>query len=53
MKDIVNSLYYSATENLIDMKKERMLLSDRIKYEKALVQLSIMKKIIDKCNLGL
>lgn len=51
MKTVVNSLYWSAVDNLQSMKKSEMTLCERIKYEKALAQLDAMKKIIDQYNL--
>ncbi len=51
MKSVINSLYYSAWNNLASMKKSEMKLSERIKYEKALTQLDAMKQIINQFEL--
>jgi hypothetical protein len=50
MKDVIDQLYFSVTNNLRDMKKSEMSLSERIKYEVALAKLDAMKRIIDKYN---
>lgn len=48
MKEVLNSLYYSAVNNLSNMKKSEMSLSERVHYEKAMAQLDAMKRILDK-----
>lgn len=47
-KDIITHLYYSAINNLWEMKVSEMSLRERVLYEKAIVQLDAMKRIIDK-----
>lgn len=47
-KNIINSHYHSARNNIVSIQKSKMALSDRIYYEKALVHLEAMKLIIDK-----
>lgn len=51
MKEVINSLYQSATYSLQSMKKSEMTLCERVHYEKALAQLDAMKRIIDKHDL--
>lgn len=51
MKEVINSLYYSAINSLESMRKSDMTLCERIKYEKALVQLNAVKRILDKYEL--
>lgn len=46
MKDIAFQLYYDARNNLLRMQKAKMSLSDRIAYEKAIVQLETMERIL-------
>jgi hypothetical protein len=50
MKQVVLDLYWSARTNLQSMEVSKMKLSDRIKYEKALVQMDSIQQIIDKFN---
>lgn len=47
MKQVITNLYWEAIRELEKMHKTKMLLSDRIAFEKALVQLDAIKKILD------
>lgn len=53
MKNLIDTLYWEANRSLESMHKSDMTLTERIKYEKALVQLDIMKRILDKHTLSL
>lgn len=48
MKQLINNLYYDARNSLLSMKKSHMTISERIKYENAIIQLNMMKQIIDQ-----
>lgn len=51
MKQVLNSLYWIAKNDLDKMKKSEMSLSQRVHYEKALSSLATMKLIIDNSNI--
>ena len=53
MKNLMQNIYWDAERNLEDMKKSNMTLTERIKYEKAMVQLRMLKTLIDKSEINL
>ena len=50
MKQVVYSLYHSVKNELSNMKKSNMSISDRVAYEKAVAKLEAIKLIIDQFN---
>jgi len=52
MKHVINNLYYEALRDLQQMKLSEMKLSERIKYERALIRLDALKKILDQYELS-
>lgn len=49
MKDLLNSLYWDIERDLKSMQVSKMTLCERIKYEKAMVNLKTLKNVVDKC----
>lgn len=51
MKQIIKDLYWEARKELLNMKKTGMSLADRIAYEKALVHLEMMQRLINQSEI--
>lgn len=52
MKDLLQMLLREAVDDLSQMKKERMLLSDRIKLEKAMLRIQTVRDMIYKLSIN-
>lgn len=48
MKELAQNLFYSARNNFSGMHKSKMTLTERIKYEKAMTQMEILEKVLNK-----
>ena len=48
MKQLINNLFWDAERDFKSMRKSDMKLSERIKYEKAMLRLELMKQLMDK-----
>ncbi len=51
MKQILHNLYWQGMDELRRMKKAKMSLADRISYEKAIVYMETLKKLIDSSEI--
>lgn len=51
MKQIINELYWDALRDLEKIHKSKLLLSERVALEKAIVKLESIKKILNVCSL--
>lgn len=47
MKQVINELYWEAIRDLEKIQRSKLLLSERIALEKALVKLDALKKLIN------
>jgi len=52
MKDLLQQLLRDSLNDMNSMKKERMLLSDRIKLEKAMVRIQTVRDMIYKLSIN-
>jgi len=48
MKEIMKQLYWEALNDLDKIKKSRLMLSERIGLEKAIVKMELIKRLLDK-----
>lgn len=51
MKYLLIEVYNDVTRELENIKKTRLLLSERVALEKALAKLDALRKIINHCNI--
>lgn len=52
MKSFIQNLIWEAQRSLEKMKKDKMNLTDRILYEKALTQLEVAKSMLSKFEIN-
>lgn len=51
MKQLLNNLYWESVTELDKIRKQKLLLSERIALEKAKVKLEMIKKLLDNVNI--
>lgn len=50
MRQVISDLYYEALRELENIKKTKLLISERIALEKAVTKLEAMKKVLNNCS---
>ena len=50
MRQLINDMYWDAIRDLEKIHKSRLLLSERVALEKAIVKLESIKRILNYCD---
>jgi len=52
MRQVIYDLYWESVRELEQIKKSKLLLSERVALEKALIKLDAIKKILNQCTIS-